>query len=62
MLELTFRRDSHVTKRTFRFKEIDSVTNKVLEQSDAAVGTLYVKKSVFVNESCPDEITVKLEW
>ena len=62
MLELTFRHDQHVTKRTFRFKEIDPTTNKILDQIDAVVGTIYIKKFAFAEDICPDEITVKVDW
>ncbi len=63
MLNLTFRHDGHITKRTFRFKEIDVSANKLLDQVDAVVGTIYIKKTAFYAEGiCPDEITVKVEW
>ena len=60
MLNLTFRHDGHVTKNTYRFEEIDTDTNKPKERGTWAIGKLYINKVHFT--TCPDEITVKVEW
>ena len=65
MIELTFKHDSHVTKNTFRFEEVDEESGKPLERQDQIIGKIYVKKFVFgeVGASVPpDSITMKLEW
>ncbi len=61
MLELTFRHDNHVTKNTYRFKELGA-KDTILEQREANIGTIYMKKDLFKGSVCPNEITVKVDW
>ena len=60
-LTLSFRNDGHVTKRTFRFQEIDDNTNRAKDQGDCIIGKIYIKKDA-VSAVPPDEIKVTLEW
>ncbi len=62
-MKLIFKHDGHVTKRTFRFKEIDEDTDKQLEQIEAVVGTIYIKKTAFEKGGVsvpPDKIVVEI--
>ena len=61
MLELTFRHDGHVTKNCYRFEEVDTDTNKARDKETWAIGKIYVQKR-YLPATCPDEITVKVEW
>ncbi len=58
---LPFRHDGHVTKRTFRFAELDEEGN-VLEKVDAIVGSIYIKKKAFDSATPPTNITLTIEW
>lgn len=58
---LTFYHKGHVTKRTFRFEEVDKDGN-VLDKVDAVVGSIYIKKKVFGGGSPPSTIDLKIEW
>ena len=58
---LTFHHKGHVTKRTFRFEEVDDA-GIVLDKVDAVVGSIYIKKKVFEEGSPPASISLKIEW
>jgi len=58
--KLHFQHDGHVTKRTFRFAELDE-KGKTLPKVDAVVGSLYVKKNVF-GDTAPEHLTLNIEW
>lgn len=58
--ELHFQHDGHVTKRTFRFAELDE-KGEHLPKVEAVVGSIYVKKNVF-GDTPPEHLTLKIEW
>lgn len=57
---LKFKHDNHVTKRTFRFKEVDD-QGIILDMVAAIVGTLYVKKNTFDGD-VPKRLSITLDW
>jgi hypothetical protein len=56
-----FQHGGHVTKRTFRFAELDDEGN-VLPKVDALVGTLYIKKSLFEGATPPKHVEMTIDW
>ena len=58
---LNFQHRGHVTKRTFRFEEVDEA-GIVLAKVDAVVGSIYIKKTMFREDTPPDDISLKIEW
>lgn len=63
-VKLQFRHDGHVTKRNYRFAELDE-DGRMLDKVDAKIGSIYVKKKLFDQGGgavAPDEITITLEW
>jgi len=58
---LPFHHKGHVTKRTFRFEEVD-YARTVLDKVDAVVGSIYIKKKVFEEDNPPATISLKIEW
>ncbi|MCH7605131.1 hypothetical protein IID24_04065 [Patescibacteria group bacterium] len=62
MLKLTFRHDGHVTRNTYRFEEMDGPdTDKLKAKGEWVIGKLYIQKFAF-HHTCPDKITINLEW
>ncbi len=60
-MKLHFKHDNHVTKRTFRFEEVDE-EGVSKEREEQIIGKIYIKKKIFDSDEPPKNISVEISW